>query len=131
MRRPGIQAALFDSSVQLHQSLNADVILISPRSTSLIAMKKFSQRRLYQALSYPEVDFVCPLYLGFAQWQNPNKPRYWRNIHIIGFDIRYPVFKLPQLVDHYRQLSYPDVVFLTQLRNQSMDQLGNGLMLIR
>lgn len=107
----GIQAALFDSSVQIHKSLVADIVLISPRSTSLIAMRSFSKRRLYQALSYPEVDFVCPLYLGFAQWQNPAKPRYWRNIHIIGFDIRYPVFNLPALVSNSRQLGYPDAVF--------------------
>ena len=107
----GIQAALFDSAVQIHRSLNAELVLISPRSTSLIAMGKFSQRRLYQALSLPSVKFVCPLYLGFAQWQNPERPRYWRNIHIIGFDIRYPIFNLPQLKWNARQLSYPDVVF--------------------
>lgn len=107
----GIQAALFDSSVHIHRNLNADVILISPRSTSLIAMRSFSRRRLYQALSYPEVEFVSPLYLGFAQWQNPAKPRYWRNIHVIGFDIRYPIFRLSQLIDNSQQLGYADVVF--------------------
>lgn len=107
----GIQAALFDSAVQIHRSLNAELVLISPRSTSLIAMRAFSRRRLYQALSFPGVKFVSPLYLGFAQWQNPDRPRYWRNIHIIGFDIRYPVFKLPQLEQDANQLSLPDVVF--------------------
>jgi putative ABC transport system permease protein len=106
----GIQAALFDSSVQLHKSLQADVVLISPRSTSLIAMRKFSQRRLVQALSFADVDFVCPMYLGFAQWQNPSRPRYWRNIHVIGVDIRHPIFKLPSLSDASAQLSHPDVV---------------------
>jgi putative ABC transport system permease protein len=107
----GIQAALFDSAVQIHRSLNAELVLISPRSTSLIAMRTFSRRRLYQALSFPGVNFVSPLYLGFAQWQNPDRPRYWRNIHIIGFDIRYPVFKLPQLERDANRLSLPDVVF--------------------
>jgi putative ABC transport system permease protein len=107
----GIQAALFDSAVQIHRSLNAELVMISPRSTSLIAMRTFARRRLYQALSFPGVKFVSPLYLGFAQWQNPERPRYWRNIHIIGFDIRYPIFTLPQLERNAHQLSYPDVVF--------------------
>ncbi|MEB3190133.1 MAG: ABC transporter permease DevC [Snowella sp.] len=107
----GFQAALFDSSVHIHKSLKADLILISPRSTSLIAMKSFSKKRLYQALKFPEVSYVSPLYLGFAQWQNPSKPRYWRNIHIIGFDIRYPIFELPEFMGNYSQLSYPNVVF--------------------
>lgn len=107
----GIQAALFDSAVQIHRSLNADVVLISPRSTSLIAMKRFSRNRLYQVLAYPGVRFVCPLYLGFAQWQNPERTRYWRNIHLIGFDIRYPAFNLPEIRNNYQQFKYPDVVF--------------------
>jgi putative ABC transport system permease protein len=109
-----------------HNNIDADIILISPRSTSLIAIKNYSRRRLYQALNVHEVKYVCPLYLSFAQWQDPDKPRYWRNIHIIDFDIRYPIIKLSQLVDHYRQLSYPDVVFLIQLCDQSTVQLWNG-----
>jgi putative ABC transport system permease protein len=122
----GIQAALFDSAVQIHRSLNAELVLISPRSTSLIAMGKFSQRRLYQALSFPAVRFVCPLYLGFAQWQNPDRPRYWRNIHIIGFDIRYPIFKLPQLEQSAHQLSYPDVVFFDAASRPEYGLISNS-----
>ncbi len=122
----GIQAALFDSAVQIHRSLNAELVLISPRSTSLIAMGKFSQRRLYQALSFPAVRFVCPLYLGFAQWQNPDRPRYWRNIHIIGFDIRYPIFKLPQLERSVQQLSYPDVVFFDAASRPEYGLISNS-----
>jgi len=124
----GIQAALFDSSVQLHKSLQADVVLISPRSTSLIAMRKFSQRRLVQALSFNEVDLVCPLYLGFAQWQNPTRPRYWRNIHIIGIDIRHPIFKLPSLSDPASQLSYPDVVLFDTASRPEYGPIKNLLL---
>jgi putative ABC transport system permease protein len=49
--------------------------------------------------------------LGFAQWQNPERTRYWRNIHLIGFDIRYPAFNLPEIRNNYQQFKYPDVVF--------------------
>ena len=42
----GFRAALFDSAVRIHSSLRGDIFLISPRSTSLIAMKSFSERRL-------------------------------------------------------------------------------------
>jgi putative ABC transport system permease protein len=89
-------------------------------------MGKFSQRRLYQALSFPAVRFVCPLYLGFAQWQNPDRPRYWRNIHIIGFDIRYPIFKLPQLERSVQQLSYPDVVFFDAASRPEYGLISNS-----
>ena len=57
----GFQTALFDSAVQLHTSLRGDIFLLSPRSTALIAMKSFSERRLYQVLAFPEVEFITPI----------------------------------------------------------------------
>ena len=51
----GLQAALFDSAIALHSKLKGDIFLISPRSTALIAMESFSERRLYQALAFNEV----------------------------------------------------------------------------
>ena len=110
----GFQAALFDSSVQLHKSLRGDIFLLSPRSTALIAMKSFSERRLYQTLAFPEVEFIAPIYLGFAQWKNPANPTYWRNIHVIGFDISSPVFKLPGVSNNLKQLKEPDVVLFDE-----------------
>ena len=106
----GFQAALFDSAVRLHNSLRGDIFLLSPRSTALIAMKSFSEKRLYQALAFPEVEFITPIYLGFAQWKNPTNPNYWRNIHVIGFDIRYPIFALPGVEKNLAQLQKQDVV---------------------
>ena len=70
----GFQSALFDSAVLLHKSLNGDIFLLSPRSTALIAMKSFSERRLYQALGDKNVEFITPIYLGSAQWKNPANP---------------------------------------------------------
>lgn len=107
----GFQAALFDSAVRLHSSLRGDIFLLSTRSTALIAMKSFSERRLYQALGLKEeVEFITPIYLSFAQWKNPLNPSYWRNIHVIGFDIRYPIFDLPEVEQNMAKLQIPDVV---------------------
>ena len=101
----GIRDALFDSAVRFHESLNGDCVLISPRSTSLIAMDAFTERRLGQALAFPEVDFVTPIYLGFAQWKNPQSLNYWRNILVIGFDTRYPAFTSPEINDKIPELN--------------------------
>ena len=106
----GFRTALFDSAVRIHASLRGDIFLLSPRSTSLIAMKSFSERRLWQALAFEEVEFVTPIYLNFAQWRNPQNPIYWRNIHAIGFDIRYPIFNLPGVEKNLEKLKTPDVV---------------------
>lgn len=110
----GFQAALFDSAVLFHKSLRGDIFLLSPRSTALIAMKSFSERRLYQALAVDNVEFINPIYLGFAQWKNPKNPLQWRNIHIIGFDTEYPVFSLPGVQSNLTKLEEPDVVLFDQ-----------------
>ncbi|MGB5595745.1 MAG: ABC transporter permease DevC [Crocosphaera sp.] len=110
----GFQAALFDSAVLLHNSLRGDIFLLSPRSTALIAMKSFSERRLYQVLGVNNVEFITPIYLGFAQWKNPTNPLAWRNIHIIGFDTEYPVFDLPGVTSNVDKLDEPDVVLFDQ-----------------
>ena len=91
----GIRDALFDSAVHFHKGLEGDCFIVSPRSTSLIAMESFSQRRLVQALAFEEVEFVNPIYLDFVQWKNPESKKYWRNIFVIGFDLRHQTFNLP------------------------------------
>jgi putative ABC transport system permease protein len=101
----GIRDALFDSAVLFHKSLNGDCVLISPKSTSLIAMDAFSERRLGQTMAFPEVDFVTPIYLGFAQWKNPQSRNYWRNILVIGFDTRYPAFTSPEINEKIPELN--------------------------
>ncbi len=106
----GIQDALFDSAVLLHQGLQGDCFLISPRSTAYIAMESFSERRLSQTLAFPEVEFVSPIYLGFGQWKNPQTRKSWRNIFVIGFDLRHHVLNLPGVEENRKKLKMPDVV---------------------
>ncbi|WP_375492958.1 ABC transporter permease DevC [uncultured Nostoc sp.] len=106
----GIRDALFDSAVRLHKGLEGDCFLISPRSTSLIAMETFPERRLDQVLAFAEVDFVTPIYLGFAQWKNPETRNYWRNLYVTGFDLRYQIFNLPGVNENIESLKIPDRV---------------------
>ena len=106
----GLRVALFDSAVALYSKLEGDIFLLSPRSTSLIAMENFSERRLYQTLAFPEVKRVIPIYLGFSQWKNPQTRNYWRNIYIIGFELAKNVFNLAGVNNNIDKLQEPDVV---------------------
>jgi len=106
----GIRDALFDSAVRLHKGLQGDCFLISPISTSLIAMESFPQRRLSQSLAFKEVELVAPIYLDFGQWKNPETKNYWRNIFVIGFDIRYQILNLPGFWENIDKLKVPNVV---------------------
>jgi len=106
----GLRVALLDSGVALYSKLEGDIFLLSSRSTGLIAMENFSERRLYQALAFPEVKSVIPMYLGFAQWKNPQTRNYWRNIYIIGFELNKNVFNLEGVNNNLDKLKEPDVV---------------------
>jgi putative ABC transport system permease protein len=110
----GIRDALFDSAVLLHQGLQGDCFLISPRSTAYIAMESFSERRLTQALAFEEVELVSPIYLGFGQWKNPQTRKSWRNIFIIGVDLRHRVLNLPGVEKNQDKLKMPDTVLFDQ-----------------
>ena len=118
----GIRDALFDSAVRFHESLNGDCVLIGPRSTALIAMDSFTERRLGQALAMPEVEFATPIYVSFGQWKNPETRNYWRNIFVIGFDTRYPAFNFPDLTDRITQeLNLPGRILFDQ---ESREEFG-------
>ncbi len=110
----GFQDALFESAITLHQNLEGDIFLISPQSTSLISMKSFPDRRLYQSLGFAGVESISPIYLGFGIWKNP----YWegpptsqtRSILVIGMVPGDSVFSLPEVKANQDQLRLNDVV---------------------
>jgi putative ABC transport system permease protein len=106
----GLRDALFESGVRLHQSLDGDCFLISSRSPSLIALDYVTERRLSQVLAFDEVEFVAPVYSLFLQWRNTQNPKRWRNIFILGFDLRYPIFNLPGVQENLDKLKIPNTV---------------------
>src|SRR5438128_1206668 len=59
----GFQHALLDSTVQLIQDLNADIVLVSKAEFALPAQQRFPQRRIYQARVCPDVEAVYPVYI--------------------------------------------------------------------
>lgn len=105
----GFRDALLESSVVMHRQLNTDVVLISPQSNALIAMDQISRRRLYQALGFPEVESISPLYLDFALWQNPDT-RITRSIMVMGFPPQDKVFDIAAVQDNISQITLEDVV---------------------
>lgn len=109
----GFRDALFESTVVLHNRLKADIVLISPQSTALIAMKSFSQRRLYQALGFAGVESVSPMYLGFGLWRNPETLG-TRAIMVIGVRPEEEVLDLPGLLANQQQIKRPDTVLFDQ-----------------
>jgi putative ABC transport system permease protein len=105
----GFQDSLYSSNVRFHSSLQGDIVLISNQSSSLISMKSFSQRRLFQTLDFKEVESVNPIYLDFTSFKNP-ETGHPRTIFVIGFNPQSNVFDIPGVSENQKKLTLPDTV---------------------
>ena len=92
----GFRDGLFDASVTVHRLFDADIVLISPRSTSSVSMAGFPRRRLVQAMALPEVEGITPVNWNLLLWRNP-KTRGTRSILALGFEPGDPLFVDPTL----------------------------------
>ncbi|HTL90083.1 MAG TPA: ABC transporter, partial [Leptolyngbya sp.] len=110
----GFQDALFESAITLHRNIAGDIFLISPQSTSLISMKSFPERRLYQSLGFSGVKSISPIYIGFGIWKNP----FWqglpapqtRSILVIGTNPGDDIFAVPGVSENRSKIQLTDVV---------------------
>ncbi|MEH2120976.1 ABC transporter permease DevC [Nostoc sp.] len=105
----GFRDALYYSNVRFHSSLQGDIVLINSQSSAVLAMRSFSQRRLYKALDLPVVQSVHPIYLDYTVWKNPVTGRP-RSILIFGMNPENNLVNLPGVQENLDKLKLPDVV---------------------
>ena len=92
----GFRDGLFDASVTVHRRFDADLVLISPRSTSSVRMAGFPKRRLIQTVADADVEGITPVHWSLMLWRNP-ETRTTRSILGLGFDPEDPFFINPDL----------------------------------
>ena len=70
----GFKNALFDSTVQILQDLNADLVLVAKARYALPANQTFTIGRIYQARACEGVRAAYPLYIERprAVWKQPD-----------------------------------------------------------
>lgn len=103
----GFRGALFSSAVELHDSLNGEIVMLSSRSRSLISLDRFTERRLYQAAGITGVESVTPIYLNSMQWRNPENKEIW-DIYVIGINPEHQVLNIPGVEANREKLRQPD-----------------------
>ncbi|MEB3256297.1 MAG: ABC transporter permease DevC [Synechococcaceae cyanobacterium] len=109
----GFRDGLFDASVTIHKRFDADLVLISPRTTSSIGMAAFPRRRLVQALADPEVSGITPVHWNLLLWRNPSSRR-TRSILAIGFEPGDPLFTDSGLAEKAQALTQRGRVLFDQ-----------------
>ena len=105
----GFRTAMFKGAVRFHEALDGDLFLISPTFDFLPQPKSFSRRRLQQALQWPGVVSVTPIYLGLTLWKSPDTGK-TRSIFLIGVDPADPGVRLPGVSEQRDLIRRSDVV---------------------
>jgi putative ABC transport system permease protein len=121
----GFRDSLYYSNVRFHTSLQGDIVLINNQSNALLAMKSFSQRRLYKALDLPAVQSVHPIYLDYTEWKNPVTGRS-RNLLIIGMNPATNIFDLPGVQENLDKIKLPEVVLYDRSSRQEYGPIATG-----
>jgi putative ABC transport system permease protein len=111
----GFQDALFSSSVRFHTAFEYDIAVISPRTSFIGQPRSFSRRRMYQALSHPDVASVSSNYMSLGLWKNPRNPAESRVIYIVGINPEENSLKLPGVENSLEQIRLPDVALYDRL----------------
>ena len=122
----GFRDGLFDASVTIHRLFDADLVLISPRSSSSVSMAGFPRRRLVQAMADPAVAGITPVHWSLLLWRNPEN-RSTRSILALGFEPNDPLFTDPSLAARlfgWRATRSLDQMCADTWRWQSMNPRG-------
>lgn len=109
----GFRSALFNSATTLHESIRADVVLLSPQALNLQDLSTFTRRRLYQAMDVPGVATAEPLYNSLVTWKNPQS-RKKTQVMIIGFNPDKPAFDLPEVNQNIDSIKLPDTILFDE-----------------
>jgi putative ABC transport system permease protein len=119
----GFRDGLFDASVTIHKLFDADLVLLSPRTTSSIGMAGFPRRRLIQAMADPQVASTTPVHWNLLLWRNP-QTRTTRSILTLGFDPGDPLFTDPGLTAKAQVLSQRGRVLFDELSRPEFGPIG-------
>ena len=109
----GFRNALFNSATILHESLRADIVLLSPQALNLQDLSTFTRRRLYQAMDVPGVATAEPVYNSLVTWKNPQS-RKKTQVMIIGFNPDKPAFNLPEVNQNIDSIKLPDTILFDE-----------------
>jgi putative ABC transport system permease protein len=108
----GLRSALFESSVRVHQGMDYDLVMLSPRTIYLARTASFPRSRLYQVAGLDEVASVSPVYVNLANYFYEQTPGLHRTMLVLGIDPADNNFRLPGVADQLNRLRTPDQVIM-------------------
>ena len=102
----GFLNAMLDSSVELHQNIDTDLVLMNPEGLNINETNTFPRTRLYQAQNIKGVVSAQPLYINNVKWKNPQTSQE-SSITVIGIDDETVTFDIPQVNQNLEEIRLP------------------------
>src|SRR5262245_11005781 len=109
----GFRFALFDSTIELIEKLNADLVMLQSTVYTVSVTEPFSQRRVVEARKCPGVASAYPLFIEdrASLWKVPGSGT-GLPIRVLAFDLQHPVLDLPGLNENLEALQRANTVLL-------------------
>jgi putative ABC transport system permease protein len=124
----GFLGGITKTATQIYDALDFDLMLRSPAYLHLTEARSFSQFRVHQAASLPEVTDARSFYLGLSEWQAPaltdnsgtensgdivdERAGQWRGIITMGTDPHDPAFAREDINEAAKLLTDPSYVLV-------------------
>jgi putative ABC transport system permease protein len=99
----GLEDALYNSAVASYRNFQGDLYLINPLFESLNVVRSFPRQRIYQAAGAEGVESFTSLYIGQAEWRNPQN-RTNQTTLVYGIDPNNPAISFPEVKLHLNKI---------------------------
>lgn len=103
----GIREGALENSIAIAVKVQADLVVISPRTKTIFQSTQFPRRLLMRLAGHPAVDHVQEMYMSQARWRNPWEFRE-HPISVFGVDPRSPLIDFPGYSARADELQLPD-----------------------
>lgn len=114
----GIRQGALNGSVAIARRIQADLVVISPRTKSIFQSAPFPRRLLFRLPAHPAIAEVKELYIAQARFRNPWDHREYP-LNIYGLDPKDPLLDLPGFSKQAVPLEEPDrVIFDSMSRSK-------------
>ncbi len=127
----GLRAALFDSSVRVHNNMEYDLVMLSPLTIFLARMQSFPRNRLYQVAGLRDVEAVSPVYVSLARYYYARSPDTHRMVLVLGIDPADDNIRFSGVANQLRTLRRPDSVIMDRFSRAefapAVDDFQKGL----
>ena len=110
----GLRTALFDSSISIFKTFNADIVMINKLTVGSTSLQGFDPNRLALFDRYPDVTSTTPIRYDFVNWRYPGS-REHRWAIMLGFNPRLRVFNQQGIIAHQDSLNLPGRILYDEL----------------